>query len=150
MMTTSAHTKDIASEIAGACACYSLRRAARKISRTYDEALKPAGIKSTQVTMLSAVALNEGAALTALADALAMERTTFLRNLAPLEKNGWIRIAPEGYRRTRTVALTAKGSAALKRAHPLWKDVQARLRKNLGANNLKALHAEMNRLAAVL
>ena len=149
-MNTKPHTKDIASQVANACACNALRRAARKVSRLYDNALKPAGIKNTQLTMLSAVALQKDVTLTALADSLAMERTTLLRNLAPLEKNGWIKVSAEGYRRTRTVDLTAKGNKVLQDALPLWKTAQESIRKKMGGKDLDVLSAELKRLAAVI
>ena len=38
----------------GACACFNLRKATRMVTQLYDEALKPAGIRATQLTVLAA------------------------------------------------------------------------------------------------
>ncbi|MCH7806503.1 MAG: winged helix-turn-helix transcriptional regulator [Proteobacteria bacterium] len=149
-MTTKPHIKKIAAEVAGACACHVLRKAARKVSRLYDDALRSTGIKATQLVMLSGVALREGATLTGLAEGLGMDRTTLSRNLTPLTKNGWIQVSPEGYRRTRTVELTAKGNKVLEDTLPRWQAVQKSLRKKIGKKSWNAIQLEMARMATLL
>ena len=149
-MTTNTHIKAIASQVADGCACNAVRTAGRKVSRLYDDALRPAGIKSTQLVMLAGVALLEGETLTGLAKALGKDRTTLSSNLSPLEKNGWVRVSPEGYRRTRTVELTAKGKKILEDALPLWQAVQKHLRKKVGNQSLDIIKLEMTRLANLI
>lgn len=149
-MNTKPHIKEIATEVAGHCAFHVLRKATRKVSRLYDDALRPTGIKATQLVMLSSVALHEGATLTGLAEGLGMDRTTLSRNLAPLEKNGWVTVSDEGYRRTRTVELTAQGNTVLEETLPLWQAVQKNLRKKVGEATWDAIQLEMARVATLL
>lgn len=114
------------------CACHRIRMASRAVTRAYDNALRPAGLRATQVALLAAAALEGAMSITALANAVGMDRSTLTRNLAPLEKEGLLRVGGEGWRRSRTLDITAKGRARLEQAIPLWEGAQRRLRQQLG------------------
>jgi hypothetical protein len=74
------------------CACTTLRKAARAISRIYDEALAGAGINVTQLAILRAIgrAGDDGAPLSRLAENLVMDNTSLYRGLGPLIRSRWI------------------------------------------------------------
>jgi DNA-binding MarR family transcriptional regulator len=114
-------------EVAADCACRRLRRTARVVTQRYDEALRPAGLRITQFTLLVAVALSEPVRITRLADILELDRTTLARDLRPLTERGLVEVAAGDDRRTRVVRLTGQGRAAIARAYPLWRQAQARL-----------------------
>jgi len=114
------------------CACHRVRMASRALTRRYDEALRPCGLRATQVSLLAAVALEGALSIAALARTVGMDRSTLTRNLAPLEAEGLLALGGEGWRRSRTLALTAKGRARLKRALPLWEKAQRALQRELG------------------
>lgn len=114
------------------CACHRIRMASRAVTRAYDDALRPVGLRATQVSLLAAAALEGALSITALAAAIGMDRSTLTRNLAPLEKEGLLRVGGEGWRRSRTLAITAKGRARLLQAIPLWEGAQRRLKQELG------------------
>ena len=115
-----------------ACACFSLRKATRMVTQLYDEALKPAGIRATQLMVLAATRFAGPISVNQLADRIVMDRTTLTRNLKPLQRDGLITVRPGDDLRVREVSLTAKGRKTLDRAYPLWERVQARLREQLG------------------
>ena len=114
-------------EVADGCACKNLRRSARAVTRLYDEALRPSGLRITQFTLLVAVAIGEAVPITRLADALSLDRTTLGRDLKPLTDRGLVEIRAGDDRRTRVVRLTGQGRDALGRAYPLWQAAQARI-----------------------
>jgi DNA-binding MarR family transcriptional regulator len=114
-------------EVAAGCACRSLRRAARAVTQRYDEALRPAGLRITQYTLLVAVALSEPVRITRLADTLDLDRTTLARDLKPLTERRLVEVTAGDDRRTRVVRLTREGRAAIGRAYPLWQQAQAEL-----------------------
>jgi DNA-binding MarR family transcriptional regulator len=114
-------------EVADGCACKRLRGAARAVTRLYDEALRPSGLRITQFTLLVAVAIGEPVPITRLADALGLDRTTLARDLRPLTDRGLVEIRTGDDRRTRVVRLTGQGRDALGRAYPLWQSAQARI-----------------------
>ncbi len=74
------------------CHCAVLRKASRRISHTYDTALAPSGLKTTQFSLLAAISQTEDAPLTMkeLAEAMVMDRSTLGHNLRPLERDGFV------------------------------------------------------------
>ena len=84
-----------------------------------------------------------------LAQALVMDRTTLTRDLKPLEAQGLIQVSSGADRRTRTVALTARGRQVLTRALPLWERAQARMIEGLGPGGLPGLLRTASRSVAV-
>lgn len=142
--------QQLSSEVANTCACRKMREASRKVSRMYDDALRPAGIKTTQFTLLAVVARNDGATLTELAELLAVDRTTLSRNLGPLERGGLIEVSAEGYRRARSAKITDKGVAAMEKALPLWRSAQKSLKKRLGDDMWRQIQFEVAEVAQLL
>src|SRR5262245_43957384 len=114
------------------CACHKVRIASRAITRIYDDARRPVGLRATQVGLLAAIASEGAMSITALAAVIGMDRSTLTRNLAPLEKEGLLSLGTEGWRRSRTLEITPKGRSRLQEAVPLWDGAQRRLRKELG------------------
>jgi DNA-binding MarR family transcriptional regulator len=134
-------------DAAAMCACHKVRIAARAVTRAYDEALRPVGLRSTQFTVLVAASVAAGIPLNQLAAILGLERTTLTRSLDAIEKEELIRVERiDG--RTRNVILTRRGKERLDLALPLWNQAQQKLRRKLGeqgwaiVNNGLAMLAE--------
>ncbi|HEX4480882.1 MAG TPA: MarR family winged helix-turn-helix transcriptional regulator [Rudaea sp.] len=121
------------------CLCTNLRRATRAISNLYDAALAPSGIKITQFSLLRAVERNEPVAITALADEMALDRTTLARNLAPLERDRLVELAPGSDQRVTEVRLTRAGRNKIAAALPLWKKTQADVGRLLSDGRIEQL-----------
>jgi len=132
-----------------ACVCNKTRIAARVVTRIYDDALRPTGLRATQVALLVAVATGEASSIAALAQVLGMDRSTLTRNLGPLESEGLVAIGAEGWRRSRSLEITRKGRARLREALPLWKKAQDLLKDRLGERAWSAAHASMDSLVRV-
>ncbi len=135
--------------VADNCACFRLRSAARVVTRAYDKALAPTGLRITQFTLLVAASLETGASLTTLAEHMAMDRTTLSRNLRPLEKRGLLTISQEGYRRERTIHLTPEGTRVLTQAKRCWESAQSEIIEQLGEQRWQRLKSELGTLAAL-
>ena len=114
------------------CAAYQFRRTSRAVARLYDAALSPAGIRSTQFAILTAIAKLQPVAISRVAEILVIDLTTMTRSLKLLQKEGLIQIAPRGVRRQRLLTLTLKAEKALALAVPLWREMQARFLAKLG------------------
>ncbi len=121
------------------CLCLAARRAARRITRDFDRSLRPHGLRITQFTIL--VMLIRGGPLTigALAAKLGVERTTLSRNLALIEAASWVRIGPGDDGRSRSVAVTAKGRAAVGASLDAWRSAQKSVAAAVGPAGVKAL-----------
>src|SRR5262245_17482686 len=98
-------------QIIESCACLRTITAARAVTRVYDEALRPAGLRATQLSVLVAAAAEGAMSITALAKFMGMDRSTLTRNLRPLEKEGLIALGTEGWHRSRTLEITKAGRA---------------------------------------
>ena len=124
-MASESSISPLAQSLLDTCLCHNARMASRVITRAYDEALRPTGLRATQVAVLAAVGARGALSIKSLANSLEMERTTLTRNLRPLEEQGHVAIAPEGRHRSRVLTLTKSGQAALLKALPLWQAAPA-------------------------
>lgn len=122
------------------CACAELRRAARAVTRLYDAAIRPSGLRLTQFTLLQALTL-AGVPLTqgTLGEILALDITTLSRTLRPLESAKWIRSSPGADSRERYIEITPLGRRILDRATPAWERAQRQLQTTLGKRDWAAL-----------
>jgi DNA-binding MarR family transcriptional regulator len=135
--------------LATACACGRLRRATRALTQLYDDAMAPAGLRVTQFSLLRTLVRLGTQRITALADAALLDRTALSRNLDPLVARGLVRIVPGHDARTREVALTRAGIAAIRAAEPHWKRAQAQVSKTLGQERLGSLIATLAELESL-
>ncbi len=114
------------------CVGFNTRRATRLITQFYDKALAPAGLRSTQYSLLSVLSLMAEVTMQDLAVVLAMDRTTLTRNLSPLLKKGLVKVSVGSDRRARPIRITPKGKTALENAFPYWEEAQSHILNNLG------------------
>lgn len=114
------------------CACANLRRTTRMVTQAYDAALRPAGLRVTQFTILSVLARRGQMRQSEFADILGMDGSTLTRNLQPLLKNEWIQIDREEDQRVRLISITKPGRQVLDQAVPLWRQVQSQFVSGLG------------------
>jgi DNA-binding MarR family transcriptional regulator len=118
------------------CLCFALRRTTRGLTQLYDRALKPHGLRVTQLPILLAASAGQPVALGPMAERLGMERTTLLRNVRPLVRRGLVEQSTARESRRTTLKTTAAGKTLLKRAYPAWRDVQNRVLETLGPSGL--------------
>ena len=136
-------------EFERACVCQALRRAARKVTRRYEDALRPIGLTMGQFTTLAALLRADPVPLSVLADQLGMDRTTLTRDLAPLERRGLLASVPmPDDRRVRAIELTHEGRVLLDDAVPLWREAQAESGRRLDGTDWADVRSELDRLAA--
>lgn len=114
-----------------ACHCLAARRAARAITRLYEEKLRPHGLRATQFSILAALAFKGPTPVRDLAEVLGLERTTLTRSAALLERNGWVAAARSEDARARPLRLTQAGRRKLEGAFPDWKETQELVSRKL-------------------
>ncbi len=149
MMTDPTGRAPVHTRVAWHCTCFNLRRAARAVTRIYDDELEESGLKATQFTMLGATALMGPAPVTRLAESLAVDRTTLTRTLRGLTDRGLLEISAGDDRRERVVSITEAGAATLDAATPAWRRAQNRVVESLGEERWRRLVADMGDLAAL-
>jgi DNA-binding MarR family transcriptional regulator len=141
-MTTESHSTPVL-----ACACASLRRAARAVTRLYERELKGSGLTVTQFTLLQALELVGPSPQREVGDLLALDATTLSRTLRPVERAGWIRAGGGDDRREVRWSLTPAGRRRLARARPDWERAQARLRAEVPPAHWEALVGDLAAVA---
>jgi DNA-binding MarR family transcriptional regulator len=129
------------------CNCAAIRQAARRVTRLYDQALAPSGLRITQYPVLSWLAAAGPMTMNVLAERLAMDRATLGHNLRPLEAQGLVALAEGEDRRSRVVSLTDAGRRKLREARPAWHQAQQTFEAAFGPEDSAALRATMVRLA---
>ena len=106
------------------CKCFKMRKASRLTTQFYDKKLKSSGIRITQFTILSFIAISENKSLVSLSEELFMDRTTLTRGLDILIKNGLIQQIKSKDSRKKIMKLTEKGYKILDKAIPLWLEAE--------------------------
>jgi DNA-binding MarR family transcriptional regulator len=138
----------VARKAARECVCANLRRATRAVTKLYDDALKPTGLKITQFGLLSSLMAMGSSTLSELAAELQVDRTTLTRNLEILQARGLV-VSEEGAdRRERQLSLSDKGFSAVRTAYPLWQAAQIRATEIAGRTNWNTAAPTLRRLAS--
>ena len=132
------------------CVCFNLRWVARVVTKFFDAELRRHGIRPTQTPILSALAAKSGWSMDQLSDWLGMERTTLVRNLRPLERDGLVELSGSGRGGKVSLSLTAKGKKELAEAMPAWSAAQQAAVKTLGAERWSAILTDLERAALAL
>ena len=131
------------------CNCLALRQAARHVTQFYDQCLAPAGLRTTQLSILAKLKRLGPLTINALARELVMDRTTLGRTMLPLERDGLISIEDGTLdRRSKELRLTKSGTERLRVARKLWSEAQTRFEAALGSARAATLRSELRAVAS--
>jgi DNA-binding MarR family transcriptional regulator len=134
------------------CFCALARRAARGLTELYERELAPYGITLPQFSLLRATGALGPIGISDLAARLKLDRTTLGRNLKLLEKMSLVAMDGNSEdQRERLVRLTTKGARTSAQALAAWQAAQAKVRRGLSKEKLRALQEiveEIDALAA--
>lgn len=125
------------------CNVFASRQAARFITQIYDRHLGAAHMTSSQFSILVALCKSHGIGLVALGEQLVMDRTSLLRALKVLVRDGFVcewRTTPSS--RKAALGLTAQGLAHLRAAVPYWRQAQDELADRIGLQNTRQLRRD--------
>ncbi len=128
------------------CICVAVRKASRRLTAVYDDALAPEGINLAQFSLLKNIRRHGPLSLSRLGEIVELDRSTLGRNVRVLERMGLVALAAGTDQRQAVVALTPDGIATLARALPLWEDVQAGIHARIGAPGAAQLEALLGAL----
>ncbi|MCB1191763.1 MAG: winged helix-turn-helix transcriptional regulator [Leptospiraceae bacterium] len=131
------------------CINHNIRKAMRVVTALYDEILRPAGIRSTQFSILATIYYKGSINLTRLANLLVIDRTTLIRNVEVLERDELVEFLLEQKGNTRKVKITHKGIDKIQNAFPLWETAQESIVHELGEEQWKDLIRSLSLLVKV-
>ncbi len=132
------------------CVCFNLRWVTRAVTQFFDAELRRHGIRPTQTPILAALVARPRWSMEELSDWLGMERTTLVRNLRPLEREGLLKINGAGRGGRVSVSISAKGRRDLAKAMPAWRAAQRAVVKTLGEHRWSAILTDLDRAALAL
>ncbi len=144
MEPSTAHKK-IVNSIAANCLSVRLRLMNRMVGAIYDDALRPHGIKASQLNILVAVSAFGRATRQQLCRVLNMDTSTFSRALARLKKNQWLQVEPSGEGKILKVEVTKEGFEKIEQVYPDWQRAQAKAAGALGESASEMVIASGNK-----
>jgi len=132
---------DLAEEVRRACLGMRVTRLHRVVARVYEQELQTAGLSLPQMEILTVlITAAEPVRQAVLAATLRAERSTVSRNLALMQKRGWVTVAeisPTG--RAMSVTITEAGVTAFTRASTAWRSAQTTAARILGPDATSVL-----------
>lgn len=132
----------IAEEVSQDCLAARVRKINRAITNIYDDALRPLGMKVSQMNILVAAERLGKARPGEIGRILDLEASTLSRNLERMRRRRWIEaLEDESDARSQPFQLTAEGKRLLTDAYPAWRLAQERATALLGEEASEALRA---------
>ena len=125
--------------ISKTCIAVRLRLLNRVITNLYDDALRPLGLKVSQLNILIVTARLGLARPAQVCEILQLDVSTLSRNVKPLEVHGWLEVVPEEDARSQPFRLTAQGKRLIEKAIPAWEKAQQQASELLGNEGIALL-----------
>jgi DNA-binding MarR family transcriptional regulator len=114
------------------CIAVRLRLLNRVVTNLYDDALRPLGLKVSQLNILTVTAQLGLARPAQVCDILQLDASTLSRNVKPLQAHGWLEVVPDEDARAQPFRLTPRGKRLIEKAIPAWEEAQRQATELLG------------------
>ena len=132
------------------CVCFNLRWVTRAVTQFYDAEMRRHGIRPTQGSILASLQARNSWNMAELSDWLGMERTTLVRNLRPLQRDGFVKTIGGGRGNRVEVMITSKGRKQIEKLTPAWKSAQNAVVKTLGEKRWSTILSDLETAALAL
>lgn len=136
--------------IANECLAVRIRLLNRTVTNIFDDALRPLGVKVSQLNVLVLVAKRGPISPGAVARRLNMEKSTLSRNVERMRTHGWLTVSEGDSGRNQVLELGAPGRELIEKALPLWKRAQAQTEALLGQRGAGSIRRTANTVWAQL
>lgn len=138
-------TEDV---ISRECLAVRLRILNRVVTKIYDDALRPLGVKTSQLNILVVTAKLGLARPAEVCERLLMDTSTLSRNVERMMAKDWLEVVEDDDGRAQPFRLTTKGRRLLERAMPSWEKAQEKVGKLIGVDNLASIDDAVQRVRA--
>ncbi len=125
------------------CVCFNLRWVTRVVTQFYDTEMRRHGIRPTQGSILASLNSKDSWSMAELSDWLGMDRTTLVRNLRPLQRDGFVKAVGGGRGNRVELTITAKGRNQVEKLTPAWESAQKAVVNTLGEKRWSAILADL-------
>ena len=133
-------------KMAGECIAVRMRMLNRVVTNIYDDALRPLGLKVSQMNILVAAGKMGTARPAEVCERLHLDVSTLSRNVERMKARGWLEVIPDEDGRAQPFRLTSEGATLLQKAAPAWKKAQQQATALLGDGIGELLGQAVNRL----
>ena len=131
------------------CNCFAARQAARHITKLYERYLSAANLTTTQFSLLGLLYEKPGLTMNELAEALVMDRTSLIRAIKPMQRDGWLASEPESKdSRKLVLSLTDAGLRKVEEAVPLWEKAQQEFERKVGSQSAEQWRRDFHDLTS--
>ena len=136
--------------IASECLAMRIRLLNRTVTNIFDDALRPLGVKVSQLNVLMVVAKRGPTSPGDVARQLNMEKSTLSRNVDRLRVRGWLKVSEGDSGRKQVLELGSAGRKLIEKSLPFWKKAQAQTEAMLGQRGARSIHRAANTVWAQL
>ena len=121
------------------CIAARIRVMDRAVSAIYNKAVRPHGLKITQMNIIVVVSAYGPIEVKPLCRILNMDSSTMSRAVTRIEKQGYLKIEPSGQGKNHVISVTNEGMNLLQRAYPDWKLAEKEATDLLGQETVSAI-----------
>jgi DNA-binding MarR family transcriptional regulator len=132
------------------CVCFNLCWVTRVVTQFFDAEMRRHGIRPTQGTILQALNAKGNWSMADLSNWLGMDRTTLVRNLRPLQRDGLVETVGGGRGSRVELSISAKGREKIMKSMPAWRSAQSAAVKTLGEQRWSAILSDLETAALAL
>lgn len=123
-------------DIARNCIAVRLRAINRAISALYDEALRPVGIRVSQLNILVAASLLGPISPARLCHVLILDPSTLSRNVERMKRHNWLRLIPGPDERSHLIEVLPDGLEKIRAGFSSWREAQTEAASVLGTSGV--------------
>ncbi len=139
-------TTTLIDTIAGECIAVRMRMLNRVVTNIYDDALRPLGVKVSQMNILVAAGKMGTARPAEVCERLHLDVSTLSRNVERMKARGWLEVIPDEDGRAQPFCLTNDGRKLVEQAAPAWRKAQKQAKSLLGDGVVDLLGQAVGRL----
>src|SRR5438128_2519800 len=139
-------TKSTIDTIARTCIAVRLRLLNRVVTNLYDDALRPLGLKVSQLNILIVTAKLGLARPAQVCHILQLDTSTLSRNVERMRAHGWLEVVPDEDGRAQPFQLTPQGRRLIEKAVPAWEEAQGQANELLGDEGIALLDKAAKKL----
>src|SRR5262247_3687514 len=132
--------------IARNCIAVRLRLLNRVVTNVYDDALRPLGLRASQLNVLVVTAKLGLARPAQVCEILQLDTSTLSRTVERMRAHGWLEVVPEEDARAQPFRLTAQGKRLIEKAVPAWEEAQRQATELLGEEGIGLLDRAAKKL----
>lgn len=127
-----------AARVADECVAVRLRIIDRVVTKIYNKALTPYGVKVSQYNILAAVSAMGPSTHSDVCKILCLDKSTLSRDVDRMRIKGWLDATPGEDERTSMLILKPAGKRLLEKALPAWREAQREAVELIGERQIQA------------